>query len=374
MKVTLNHSSRDFCSYRAQRVKSLFNCEDGHRFTANFELPIDGSDWSIGLVVGPSGSGKSSLGRHLGELFTPDWPHDAPLIDTIAPGADFDQVTAALTAVGLGSVPTWLRPYRVLSNGEQFRANLARLVADPPDHDEPVVIDEFTSVVDRQIARIGAAAFAKAWRRTGRRVVLLTCHYDVAEWLCPDWILDTATGQFSGDCLRRRSRRPSIDLEIRRVPGALWRHFEPHHYLKLPNMVAAQHYAGFVGQEPVAHLAFSPQFNLGPFIRACRLVVMPEWQGAGVGLAFLEECCRAMLHGKNKWGRPCFTNFHTSHPGLVAALRKRPAWLHISAGLFGDDKSKSYASMAKSGSAIQSGFGGHLRAVHGFKYIGTEAL
>lgn len=374
MKVTLNHTSREPRSYRARRVQSLFNCEDGHRFSAEFDLPIEDKEWSIGLVVGPSGTGKSSLGKHLGIEHLPEWPKSKPLIDAIAPAADFDQVTAALTAVGLGSVPTWLRPYSALSNGEQFRANLARLIADPPAHGEPVVIDEFTSVVDRQIARIGAAAFSKAWRRTGRKVVLLTCHYDVAEWLCPDWILDTATGQFSGDCRSRCNKRPQIDLTIRRVQGSLWRHFEPHHYLKLPNMVAAQHYVGFVGEEPVAHLAFSPQFNLGSFMRACRLVVMPEWQGAGVGIAFLEECCRKMLHGQNRWNKPCFTNFHTSHPGLVAALRNRPAWLHISAGLFGDDKAKSKASMKKSGSPVTAGFGGHLRAVHCFKYIGIDEL
>ena len=61
--------------------------------------------------------------------------------------------------MGLGSVPAWLRPYHVLSNGERFRADLARLIAERPAR---AVVDEFSSVVDRQIARIGAMAFAKA--------------------------------------------------------------------------------------------------------------------------------------------------------------------------------------------------------------------
>ena len=39
------------------------------------------------------------------------WPHDQPLIDGIGAGADFNDVTAALGSVGLGTVPTWLRPY-----------------------------------------------------------------------------------------------------------------------------------------------------------------------------------------------------------------------------------------------------------------------
>jgi hypothetical protein len=80
----------------------------------------------------PSGSGKTSIGRQIfGEpapFWTPEWPADAPIIDAIAPEGDFNAVTGALGSVGLGSVPTWLRPYPVLSNGEKFRADLARLV------------------------------------------------------------------------------------------------------------------------------------------------------------------------------------------------------------------------------------------------------
>ena len=100
-----------------------------------------------------------------------DWAHDKPIIDSIAPKGDFNEVAGALAAVGLGTVPTWLRPFPVLSNGEKFRANLARLICEAPQR---VVVDEFTSVVDRQIAKFGALAFQKAWRRTGGQVVLLS--------------------------------------------------------------------------------------------------------------------------------------------------------------------------------------------------------
>jgi len=49
-------------------------------------------------------------------------------------------------------------------------------------------------VVDRQIAKIGALAFAKNWRRNkGKKVVLLSCHYDIIEWLQPDWVYDVNT-------------------------------------------------------------------------------------------------------------------------------------------------------------------------------------
>ena len=119
------------------------------------------------MIVGPSGSGKSGLGKacwsgrayHHG--FT--WSRSKPIIEEIAPERPFNDVAGALSSVGLGSAPAWLRPFEVLSTGERFRAELARLLLATTPR---LVVDEFTSVVDRQIARIGAAAFAKAWRRT----------------------------------------------------------------------------------------------------------------------------------------------------------------------------------------------------------------
>ena len=197
MKLSINHSCDDFNSYRAARVKSLFNVESGANFSLDAELDLESAPWQIGVIVGPSGSGKTSMGRTLWGpqvLYAPSWPSDAPVIDAITPGGSFDDVTAALSSVGLGSVPTWLRPFGVLSNGEQFRANLARLIAEAPAQ---AVLDEFSSVVDRQIAQIGAGAFAKAWRRTGGQAVLLSCHYDILDWVQPDWVFDTGTDRKS---------------------------------------------------------------------------------------------------------------------------------------------------------------------------------
>jgi hypothetical protein len=102
---------------------------------------------------------------------------------------------------------------------------------------------------------------------------------------------------------------------------------------------------------------------------------MPEWQGIGVGLRFLEEVCALQLRGVNRWSRQCFTLFHTSHPALVAILKNRAGWVHVSASLFGGNKARSRDSMLRSGSHIATGgFGGHLRAVHGFKFIGADPI
>lgn len=196
MKISVRNKCADHTSYRAARVKSLFNPEHGNTFELDAEVPGLDEPWQIGVVVGPSGSGKSSIGRQITQGGITDlydgWDKNAPIVDCIAPGGDFNAVTGALAAVGLGDVPAWLRPFHALSNGQQFRAGLARVLCEPP---EVVVIDEFTSVIDRQIAKIGALAFAKSWRRLkGNKVVLLSCHYDILDWIEPDWVFDTGTG------------------------------------------------------------------------------------------------------------------------------------------------------------------------------------
>ena len=322
----------------------FFNAEASD-FRLEAELPLDAEPWQIGLIVGPSGSGSLPLARIWGSETVRGsevWPTDAPIVDAIAPdfkGGDWQQVTAALSAVGLGDVPSWLRPYHVLSTGEKFRASLARIVCEAPEH---VVIDEFTSVVDRQIARIGASAFAKAWRRTGGQAVLLSCHYDIIDWLAPRLGFDTATGDFRADT--GVSSTPRIDLDIFQTNWRFWPLFEPHHYLRVPHMVAATNYVGFVGDQPVAHVAVSTLAGLRE-ARACRLVILPEWQGAGVGLRFLNAVCALWRRGQNRYGKPMRTLFHTSHPGLAAALRRSPLWTQVSARFYGEDKLRCHNSM-----------------------------
>lgn len=370
MKISVRNTCQEFTSYRAARVKSLFNCDSGANFSLDADLQMDDSEWKVGVIVGPSGSGKTSVGKVLWPgvgIYDGDagWPDDAPIVDAISPGGGFDDVTGALAAVGLGSVPAWLRPYRALSNGEKFRAGLARVIAGCP---ERIIIDEFTSVVDRQIAKVGAGAFSKSWKRGAGQAVLLSCHYDILDWVEPDWVYDTASGKFERGALWRR---PKFDLEVFKTDGSYWPMFEPHHYLKLPRMVAATYFVGFVSGEAVCHVAVSPGLEIGG-MRACRMVVMPEWQGAGVGMRFLNEVCRLQFTEANKFHkRVKAVYFHTSHPGLCAALRRDKKWVQVSQMTGGGHKGRSGASIAASqasqASQVKSGYGGHMRAVQGFK-------
>lgn len=196
MRLEVHHETKVRQSVKVARVESMFNVEPeaGRRFDLEIDLDLEGigvEEWALGAIVGPSGSGKTSLGGQVfgaEAIWAPEWTEGRALVDSFSK-ANFDDITGALASVGLGDVPAWLRPYSVLSMGEQFRANLARLLVEAPGE---VVLDEFTSVVDRQIAKIGALAFGKAWKRGGGQCVILSCHYDILPWLKPDWVLDLA--------------------------------------------------------------------------------------------------------------------------------------------------------------------------------------
>lgn len=63
VRIEVRNTCDDFNSYRAERVKSLFNAESGAEFSITADIPVEGAEWRLGVVVGPSGSGKTSIGR-----------------------------------------------------------------------------------------------------------------------------------------------------------------------------------------------------------------------------------------------------------------------------------------------------------------------
>ena len=62
-------------------------------------------------------------------LYRPrEWPQDRAVIDGLG-DRPIKEITGLFTAVGFSSPPSWVKPYHVLSNGEQFRCDLARALA-----------------------------------------------------------------------------------------------------------------------------------------------------------------------------------------------------------------------------------------------------
>lgn len=255
--------------------------EERWRINAKLDRP-----WQIGLIVGASGSGKSTLAR---EMFGPQlisgWncPEGRALVDGFPDGMPIADVTGLLSSVGFSSPPGWLKPFHVLSNGKQFRVNLARTLAETP---ALAVVDEFTSVVDRTVAKIGSAAVAKAIRISGRRFVGVSCHSDIEEWLQPDWKIEMPNGVITWRSLHRR---PQIHLHIERTNWKTWEAFRRYHYLDHKLNRASKCFVASVDGRPAAFTAVlsNPHFA-GSFWREHRTVCHPDFQGVGIGNAMSE--------------------------------------------------------------------------------------
>jgi ABC-type ATPase with predicted acetyltransferase domain len=185
-------------SYRVQSVIGAFDL-DINKLDEHFKgsIDIEGRDWNVGLIVGGSGTGKTTIVRELfGDCIYSGMPHtDGAVIDDMPKGVKIQDIERMFTSVGFSSPPNWLRPYAVLSNGEKMRCDIAYALLLNRDL---VVYDEFTSVVNRQVAKAASSAISKCVRRNNKRFVAVSCHDDIIEWLQPDWIYNTDTQRFFG--------------------------------------------------------------------------------------------------------------------------------------------------------------------------------
>lgn len=177
-------------SFRTSKIQADFDVKFEHsneHFVGDIDLP---DEWQIGVIVGNSGTGKSTIAK---ELFSDcyiehfDYTHNSVIDDM--PKCEMSEIEKMFYTVGFGSVPSWLKPYRVLSNGEKMRVDLARALLE----NDKICFDEFTSVVDRSVAETMCIATNKAIKRTNKKFIAVSCHYDIINWLQPDWVFDTNT-------------------------------------------------------------------------------------------------------------------------------------------------------------------------------------
>lgn len=327
---------------RVVQLEGIFDvpAEQKSRVEYHLDVPLEAKPWQVGLIVGPSGAGKTSVARHLfGNAIVSgyEWPIEKSVVDGFGE-MPVREVTAALSSVGFSSPPSWLRPFRVLSNGEQFRATMARALVDP----RPLVaVDEFTSVVDRQVAQVASHSIQKAVRaKPGKQFVAVSCHYDIEEWLQPDWILEPHTGRFVWRSLRRR---PHLGLEIVRCKHEAWHMFAPHHYLSADLHKASRCFMGLVNGQPAAFgaLIYFPHPKRKNIQMLSRVVVLPDYQGLGLGAhAFTESLAR--VAAANEFSM----HVVTSHPSLVMTWARSRRWHMLSGPKFSAPRGRSSTKIA----------------------------
>lgn len=176
-------------TFRVAKVMGDFDLKIEHsneHFEGNIEIP---NKWNIGVIVGNSGTGKSTIAKELfKDCYVNEFEYkNKSVIDDMPENAKVEDISKMFYAVGFGSVPSWIKPYNVLSNGEKMRVDLARALLEK----DKICFDEFTSVVDRQVAKTACIAINKAIKKTNKQFIAVSCHYDILEWLQPDWVFDT---------------------------------------------------------------------------------------------------------------------------------------------------------------------------------------
>lgn len=277
-------------------------------------------DWNIGVILGGSGSGKTTILKQLGNIKTPTFDSKKALIsnfDWLSPR----DASLVLTSMGLSSVPTWLRPFHTLSNGEQYRATLAYLVASAKEN-EVILVDEYTSVVDRDVAKAMSFALQKYIRREKKKIILSSCHYDIMEWLMPDWSYSLQKGGMFEKHDYLRQGRPKIELSVSRVEAETWNLFKKHHYLTEDINPSCKFLLFEWNKKPVGIVAIinQPRNGVSNAYSLSRTVVLPDYQGMGIGVKISEFSASII---KNQGGL-VFTK--TVNPALGEYRNKSVNW------------------------------------------------
>lgn len=288
---------------------------DGENKFYPFEFPyqLKDLDFNILCIVGASGSGKSIFSKYFGEEEKIEWNNNKAIISNFE---NVEEAVEKLNSVGLNSIPTWCKPRNVLSVGEGFRADLARRIKDN------CVIDEYTSVVDRNVAISCSNSIQKYIRKKNlKRCVFVSCHKDFIDTLRPDYVIDL-DDEVLYDTRRLPKRNFKLSIYETSAKQQIWKLFRRHHYLSSDLNIASRVFIAFLNKQIVGLIAIIsfPSGTIQNAFRVHRLVVLPDYQGMGIATNLLNYF--ANLHAKLN----CKFYIKTTHPKLINYLTQNKKW------------------------------------------------
>lgn len=287
-------------SYLCKRAADSLDIDVEKKSVHNLSITADvETQFNVGLIIGSSGSGKTTLAKKIyGEdCFKILIKNELPILEQFPKDYTYEQCANILSGVGLTSVPCWIRPVYTLSNGQKSRAEAALLMC----QNKISIIDEWTSVVDRTVAKVMSNCIQKHARKQNKQIVLLSCHYDVIEWLNPDWIIDCNKQSYENrrSLWRSSERKEKLKFEIRKIGKETWKYFSRYHYLSENLPVGKTFFFGlFEKENQIGFLCFAnyvpKEKNKKIIFHFNRLVIHPDYAGLSLGKYFLNKCSELM--------------------------------------------------------------------------------
>ena len=311
-------------SFRVDKCKGKFDLNQ-ESITEHFkgELNIP-ENWNVGLIVGNSGTGKTTIAKELfGKNYIVQFEYgNKPVIDEMPENVTVDQIAKAFNSVGFSSPPSWLKPYHVLSNGEKMRVDLARAILS----NQSFSFDEFTSVVDRNVAKVTSFAIQKAIRKQGKQFIAISPHFDIIDWLLPNWIFNTNTMTFES-FEGQKKNRPIINCQIRVITKtvekeSVWRELGKYHYLNHTFSKSATMYALYIDDLIIGFIMVLhfPHFSAKNIKQGHRTVIRPDYQGIGLGNFLIDWVAKYLI----KQGFRYIAT--TSSPSIIEYRKNRKEW------------------------------------------------
>ena len=293
--------SEIYKSYRCKRAADSLDIDVEKKSIHELKIIADiDSEYNIGLILGASGSGKTTLAKSIygHNCFNTILDETKPIIDQLPESYDYETCSKILTGVGLTQVPCWIRPVYTLSNGQKARAEAALLMC----RDDLTLIDEWTSVVDRTVAKVMSHCIQKHARVNKKKIILISCHYDVIEWLNPDWIIDCNKQEYINRRLLCKDfkRAEQLKFTIEEIDRKSWRYFSKYHYLS-ENLPGGhiKLYGLFHDENQIGFICFA---NYVPYtnkkkpmiLHMNRIVIHPDYAGIGLGILFINKTSEMM--------------------------------------------------------------------------------
>ena len=195
MKIDIKKENKIKWTFREKNVMWKYDIQD-EKITEHFEwnINIEWMDWNVWVIVWPSWTWKTTIAENLfwKNIIINNFWNDS-IINEIWKNKTIAEITSVFNKVWFNTPKSWLKPYNVLSNWEKMRVDLANALL---INNDIIIFDEFTSVVDRQVAKVASYAISKSIKKQNKKFIAVWCHYDVLEWLEPNWIFDTKTMDF----------------------------------------------------------------------------------------------------------------------------------------------------------------------------------